>query len=560
MNEVYEDRRMGSMRAGEPPRHLYKEAVDERIPAKPSRASSLGRHGGRDPLQPHVKDNIYNKTLTWLRNFKPWTKHGSPVTANGDKDAMTYNNWAPGRNIRSSKSDRNLAYHLKHCSIDNEDLATRLGRHSSGYPSFIKSQHVQNSFHGSLHSGQKNSEHYIEGSTYHPRDTSLVSNTSSQSLHRDNGYRSQESTFMDMYRNSKSSQEIVYPKSNFHHHEPVFHNRHHQRASQQYPENHYQCSQDYHCSHKSMKTKGNKPQQDIDGFLVRSQSSNGLHSMISRDGLTARDHPKFQEYLSSMNHCDSLEVQNQPSMTNTQAAAAVSGSTVTRILREKLFGRAKSSISITLENGTKLEKQQQLASRGITNSFSAHAVGAGETGGVKLRSKKCKTSSSDHCYVVNREEKMSRPRSCATLPHYVKLGVVHENPRVVVDAVDHEEVRLAPDGHGDVSPVTVRLRNKQRRLSEEVTKRLSLPADIRLPENFLARQTLSLSPDGQLTRRSRRKSLVSVDVVSNSLSYASVLMFKWGLHHDFIHTFYCRSLCKQRGSLVKLCYTIDKGF
>ncbi|GFR62033.1 cyclin-dependent kinase [Elysia marginata] len=45
---------------------------------------------------------------------------------------------------------------------------------------------------------------------------------------------------------------------------------------------------------------------------------------------------------------------------------------------------------------------------------------------------------------------------------------------------------------------------------KEVTKRLSLPADIRLPENFLARQSLSLSPDGQLTRRSRRKSLSEI--------------------------------------------------
>ncbi|BFZ10429.1 hypothetical protein BsWGS_13468 [Bradybaena similaris] len=89
-------------------------------------------------------------------------------------------------------------------------------------------------------------------------------------------------------------------------------------------------------------------------------------------------------------------------------------------------------------------------------------------------------------------------------------GVVHENPRVVVEAIDRDEVRRTPDGHYDVSPVTVRLRNKQRRLSEEVTKRLSLPADIRLPENFLARQSLSLSPDVQLTRRSRRKSLSEI--------------------------------------------------
>ncbi|BFZ08216.1 hypothetical protein BsWGS_11256 [Bradybaena similaris] len=90
-------------------------------------------------------------------------------------------------------------------------------------------------------------------------------------------------------------------------------------------------------------------------------------------------------------------------------------------------------------------------------------------------------------------------------------GVVHENPRLAAEGADHDEVRRAADERYDVvSPVTVRLRNKQRRLSEEVTKRLSLPADIRLPENFLAHQSLSLSPDGQLTRRSRRKSLSEI--------------------------------------------------
>ncbi|KAL4226585.1 Cyclin-dependent kinase 17 [Mactra antiquata] len=56
-----------------------------------------------------------------------------------------------------------------------------------------------------------------------------------------------------------------------------------------------------------------------------------------------------------------------------------------------------------------------------------------------------------------------------------------------------------------ISPV--RMRNR-RRFSEEVTKRLSLPADIRLPGQFLAKQ--SLTPEGQLSRRSRRKSLSEI--------------------------------------------------
>ncbi|XP_059161350.1 cyclin-dependent kinase 17-like isoform X2 [Physella acuta] len=90
-------------------------------------------------------------------------------------------------------------------------------------------------------------------------------------------------------------------------------------------------------------------------------------------------------------------------------------------------------------------------------------------------------------------------------------GVVHENPPAVSSSVENENIlRTTGERYDVISPVTVRLRNKQRRLSEEVTKRLSLPADIRLPENFLARQSLSLSPDGQLTRRSRRKSLSEI--------------------------------------------------
>lgn len=53
---------------------------------------------------------------------------------------------------------------------------------------------------------------------------------------------------------------------------------------------------------------------------------------------------------------------------------------------------------------------------------------------------------------------------------------------------------------------------------QEVTKRLSLPADIRIPGHFLAKQ--SLTPEGQLSRRSRRKSLVSI-------ANMKVMLLKW---------------------------------
>ena len=35
---------------------------------------------------------------------------------------------------------------------------------------------------------------------------------------------------------------------------------------------------------------------------------------------------------------------------------------------------------------------------------------------------------------------------------------------------------------------------------EEISKRLSLPADLRLPENFVSRQTVSPTLEGPLTR------------------------------------------------------------
>ncbi|KAK3605818.1 hypothetical protein CHS0354_002436 [Potamilus streckersoni] len=88
-------------------------------------------------------------------------------------------------------------------------------------------------------------------------------------------------------------------------------------------------------------------------------------------------------------------------------------------------------------------------------------------------------------------------------------GLIHENSRIHIEIGSDGESEDTSGNSDDktdyVSPV--RMRNR-RRFSEEVTKRLSLPADIRLPGQFLARQ--SLSPEGQLSRRSRRKSLSEI--------------------------------------------------
>lgn len=94
-----------------------------------------------------------------------------------------------------------------------------------------------------------------------------------------------------------------------------------------------------------------------------------------------------------------------------------------------------------------------------------------------------------------------------------KAGIVHENPRILSDG-ESEEIsgtssedyvspvklrnrpRRANDSpgmegrHDYISPV--KLRNRPRpSTSDEVAKRLSLPADMRLPGHFLTRQSLS---------------------------------------------------------------------
>ncbi|CAI5795868.1 cyclin-dependent kinase 16 isoform X3 [Podarcis lilfordi] len=87
----------------------------------------------------------------------------------------------------------------------------------------------------------------------------------------------------------------------------------------------------------------------------------------------------------------------------------------------------------------------------------------------------------------------------------------------------HEDLKMGSDGESDQasgtssdevqSPVRVRMRNNPARKisTEDINKRLSLPADIRLPEGYLEKLTLN-SPlfDKPLSRRLRRVSLSEI--------------------------------------------------
>lgn len=85
----------------------------------------------------------------------------------------------------------------------------------------------------------------------------------------------------------------------------------------------------------------------------------------------------------------------------------------------------------------------------------------------------------------------------------ITLGVVPENPRIGSDG-ESEEV-----SDDVISPV--KLRPKNRRLSEQdINKRLSLPADLHLPESFIAKQNVSPTVEAPLSRASRRQSLSEI--------------------------------------------------
>ncbi|KAG1685942.1 Cyclin-dependent kinase 16 [Nymphon striatum] len=84
-------------------------------------------------------------------------------------------------------------------------------------------------------------------------------------------------------------------------------------------------------------------------------------------------------------------------------------------------------------------------------------------------------------------------------------GVVHENPRIGSDGESEEASGTSDEV---TSPVKLRLRPPRRLSQQDINKRLSLPADLQLPESFLAKQSPCLQEP--LTRTSRRQSLSEI--------------------------------------------------
>uniref|UniRef100_A0A4W3K060 cyclin-dependent kinase n=1 Tax=Callorhinchus milii TaxID=7868 RepID=A0A4W3K060_CALMI len=101
--------------------------------------------------------------------------------------------------------------------------------------------------------------------------------------------------------------------------------------------------------------------------------------------------------------------------------------------------------------------------------------------------------------------------SYVTMSRNSKLGIVHENVKMGSDGESDQASGTSSDEVQ--SPVRVRMRNHHhRRIStEDINKRLSLPADIRLPEGYLEKFAMNSPPfDKPMSRRLRRASLSEI--------------------------------------------------
>ncbi|XP_016390904.1 cyclin-dependent kinase 17 isoform X2 [Sinocyclocheilus rhinocerous] len=92
-----------------------------------------------------------------------------------------------------------------------------------------------------------------------------------------------------------------------------------------------------------------------------------------------------------------------------------------------------------------------------------------------------------------------------------RLDIVHENLKMGSDGESDQASGTSSDEVQSPTGVCLRTRNHRRISMEDLNKRLSLPADIRIPDGYLEKLQLSSPPfDQPLSRRSRRASLSEI--------------------------------------------------
>jgi len=197
--------------------------------------------------------------------------------------------------------------------------------------------------------------------------------------------------------------------------------------------------------------------------------------------------------------------------------------------RRKSFSKLRRRLSQTF----------RFSFNGSLSEFSTAWPGGGEDGGGDRANGLQVSSRLRTISTLTRKLSLSNPRILVagserespvglSIPPF---GVVHEHPRIGSDGESEEGSGTSEDPN--VSPTSdeiainngkqvgtteithVKLRQKPvglRKLSnqEEINKRLSLPADLKLPDNFITRQAASPTLEGPITRATRRQSLSEI--------------------------------------------------
>ncbi|XP_040902477.1 cyclin-dependent kinase 16 [Toxotes jaculatrix] len=173
--------------------------------------------------------------------------------------------------------------------------------------------------------------------------------------------------------------------------------------------------------------------------------------------------------------------------------------------------KIKRQLSLTLGRGGAGGGERTLSdtiNQEVTSHSDSEVSLHSSSGGLKVRG----SSSSVQSLLQSYSSSLRKPRGLGrSLSSYLN----HTNRLEIV----HEDVRMSSDGESDPasssddvqSPVRVRLRNKKIS-TEDINKRLSLPADIRLPDDYLEKFNV-IGPalfEQPISRRLRRVSLSEI--------------------------------------------------
>ncbi|KAK1790474.1 hypothetical protein P4O66_014365, partial [Electrophorus voltai] len=130
------------------------------------------------------------------------------------------------------------------------------------------------------------------------------------------------------------------------------------------------------------------------------------------------------------------------------------------------------------------------------------------TGHVPVRHARGRTLLVAEALRLGHRAEVLEPGVSAIMP----LGyIVHENLKMGSDGESDQASGTSSDEVQSPTGVCLRTRSHRRISMEDVNKRLSLPADIRIPDGYLEKLQLSSPPfDQPLSRRSRRASLSEI--------------------------------------------------